>query len=85
VAEDAADVGILRPIFEPGDMLLFDDLFLHKTGSDPEMPKPRYAVESWFFAPSSFRATTFRWGLATPDPAAVLRASRPLRLPTERQ
>ena len=34
--------------------MLFDDLFLHKTGSDPEMPKPRYAVENWFFAPSSF-------------------------------
>jgi len=23
-------------------------------GSDPEMPKPRYALESWFFGPSAF-------------------------------
>ena len=55
VAEQAADgVGILRPIFEPGDALLFDELFLHQTGSDPAMPKPRYALESWFFGPSAF-------------------------------
>ena len=55
IAEQAADgVGIVRPIFEPGDALLFDELFLHKTGSDPAMPKPRYALESWFFGPSAF-------------------------------
>ena len=55
VAKEAADgVGILRPIFEPGDALLFDELFLHQTGSDPEMPKTRYALESWFFGPSAF-------------------------------
>ena len=49
----AGELGILRPIFEPGDVLLFDDLFLHRTGSDPEMPKPRFAIESWFFGPST--------------------------------
>ena len=55
VAEDVAgDVGIVRPIFDPGDALLFDHLFLHQTGSDPSMPNPRYAVESWFFGPSGF-------------------------------
>jgi len=54
VKEAAGDVDVLRPIFEPGDALLFDDLFLHQTGSDPEMPKPRYALESWFFGPSAF-------------------------------
>jgi hypothetical protein len=55
IAERAADgVGIVRPIFEPGDALLFDELFLHKTGSEPAMPKPRYALESWFFGPSAF-------------------------------
>jgi hypothetical protein len=54
-AEEAAgDRPILRPIFEPGDALFFDDLFLHKTGSDPSMPNPRYAVESWFFGGSAF-------------------------------
>jgi len=50
----AADRPIVRPIFEPGDALFFDDLCLHKTGSDPSMPKPRYAIESWFFGASAF-------------------------------
>jgi hypothetical protein len=50
----AGDLGIIRPIFEPGDGLLFDDLFLHRTGSEPEMPRPRFAIESWFFTPSTF-------------------------------
>jgi hypothetical protein len=54
--EAAGDVPILRPIFEPGDALLFDDLFLHKTAADPDMPNTRYAVESWFFGPSAFPA-----------------------------
>jgi hypothetical protein len=55
MAEKAAgDRPVIRPIFEPGDALLFDDLFLHQTGSDPSMPKPRYAVENWFFGPSGF-------------------------------
>jgi Phytanoyl-CoA dioxygenase (PhyH) len=54
-AEEAAgEKGIVRPIFEPGDALLFDELFLHQTGSDPEMPKPRFALENWFFGPSAF-------------------------------
>jgi hypothetical protein len=44
----------VRPIFEPGDALFFDELFLHQTASDPAMPNPRYAIESWFFAPSGF-------------------------------
>ncbi len=55
MAEEAAgDNGIMRPIFEPGDALFFDELFLHKTGSDPSMPKPRYAIENWFFGGSGF-------------------------------
>jgi hypothetical protein len=54
-AEQAADgLPIVRPAFEPGDALLFDELFLHKTASDPRMRRPRYAIESWFFAPSGF-------------------------------
>jgi hypothetical protein len=54
-AEEAAgDAGIVRPIFEPGDALIFDHLFLHQTGSDPSMPNPRYAIESWFFGPSAY-------------------------------
>lgn len=54
-AEEAAgETPIIRPIFEPGDALLFDELFLHKTGSDPSMPRPRYAIENWFFSASAF-------------------------------
>jgi hypothetical protein len=52
----AGDAGIVRPMFEPGDALLFDELFLHQTASDPAMPKPRFAVESWFFGGSAFPA-----------------------------
>jgi hypothetical protein len=55
VAEQAAgEVPILRPTFEPGDALLFDELFLHKTASDPSMRRPRYAIENWFFGASGF-------------------------------
>ena len=54
VDEARAQTPVLRPIFEPGDALFFDELFLHQTGSDPSMPKPRYAVENWFFGPSAF-------------------------------
>ena len=54
-AEEAAgDRAIMRPIFEPGDALFFDELFLHQTGSDPSMPKPRFAIESWFFRRPAF-------------------------------
>lgn len=53
VAKEAAgDVEIMRPVFEPGDVMLFDDLFLHSTATSPEMTETRYAVETWFFAPS---------------------------------
>jgi hypothetical protein len=52
--EAAAGKPIVRPIFEPGDALFFDELFLHKTGSDPSMPNPRFAVENWFFGAASF-------------------------------
>jgi hypothetical protein len=53
-AEAAGDRPIIRPIFEPGDALFFDEMFLHQTGSDPEMPNPRYAIENWFFGGSAF-------------------------------
>jgi phytanoyl-CoA dioxygenase PhyH len=56
VEEAAGDTPIIRPIFEPGDALLFDELFLHQTASDPAMPHPRYAIENWFFGSSSFPA-----------------------------
>ena len=52
----AADSPVVRPEFRAGDALLFDDLFLHRTAIDPTMTRPRYAIESWFFAPTSYPA-----------------------------
>jgi hypothetical protein len=54
VTKAGAETCVIRPIFEPGDALLFDELFLHKTGSDPSMPRPRFAIENWFFGGSGF-------------------------------
>jgi hypothetical protein len=54
VEEAAGDAGIARPIFEPGDVLLFDELCVHATAAEPQMPNPRYAIENWFFGPSGF-------------------------------
>jgi hypothetical protein len=45
---------LVTPVFRPGDALLFDQLMLHRTGVRPEMTKNRWAIESWFFAPSTF-------------------------------
>jgi hypothetical protein len=54
-AEAAAhDTPILRLALEPGDALLFDQLLLHRTGASADMARPRYTVESWFFAPSCY-------------------------------
>jgi hypothetical protein len=50
----AGDTGAARPIFEAGDALLFDHMFLHRTASDPAMSRERYALETWFFAPSAY-------------------------------
>ncbi len=55
MAEEAAgDTPILRPIFEPGDALLFDELFLHKTAPSRRCPGRGIAIENWFFGASGF-------------------------------
>ncbi len=54
VAEAAGETPIIRPVFEPGDALLFDHLFLHRTAADPAMPHERHAMETWMFAPSDY-------------------------------
>lgn len=51
-ARTAGPNGWCRPSFRPGDALLFDDKLLHRTGGDPGMTQTRYAIETWFFAPS---------------------------------
>lgn len=55
VAERYGD-SITRPVFEPGDAVLFDHLGLHRTAADPEMKELRYATETWCFAPSTYPA-----------------------------
>ncbi len=52
--EAAGDRAVVRPVFEPGDAVFFDELNLHKTASDPSMPNRRFAVENWFFGSSGF-------------------------------
>jgi hypothetical protein len=54
VAQAAEGTPLRRPIFEPGDALLFDHLFMHRTAADPEMTRDRHGVEMWFFAPSLY-------------------------------
>ncbi len=60
---DVADSTIARefpglvpaaPRFEAGDAMLFDHFCLHRTARRPDMLHSRYAIESWFFAPSAF-------------------------------
>jgi Phytanoyl-CoA dioxygenase (PhyH) len=55
VVEGLADrARAVRPAFRAGDVMLFDDLFLHRTAVDDSMTKRRYAIEAWFFAPSAY-------------------------------
>ncbi len=56
VLEAADGLPIVRPAFEPGDALLFDHLLLHRTGASTAMTRDRYAIESWFFAPTAYPA-----------------------------
>lgn len=54
VEEAAGGTQTLAPIFRPGDALLFDELFLHRTATHEGMKRERFAVETWFFAPSLY-------------------------------
>ncbi len=45
---------VICPRFEPGDAILFDDRMLHRTEVGDRLSQPRYAIESWFFAPSTY-------------------------------
>lgn len=51
---EGMELPVVRPEFDPGDALVFDDTFLHRTFTTPEMDRDRYAVEWWMFAPSGF-------------------------------
>ena len=52
----AEGTSTVSPVFAPGDALLFDHFFLHRTGIPAGITKDRYAIESWFFAPSAYPA-----------------------------
>jgi hypothetical protein len=54
VSRVSEDAPVRRPLFNAGDVLLFDDLFLHRTAIEPSMTRDRYAIETWFFAPSAY-------------------------------
>lgn len=49
--------GSLRPeapLFHVGDAFFFDHFHLHRTQSDLDFTKQRYAIETWFFGCTSF-------------------------------
>ena len=54
IVDRAAGGPTVRPVFRPGDALLFDEMLVHRTGLNAEMSGTRYAIEGWFFAPSKF-------------------------------
>ncbi len=58
IARELPGVQIWRPEFEVGDVLLFDHMMLHRTAAAPGMRNVRYAIESWFFAPSVYPDTS---------------------------
>lgn len=49
------EVPLACPVFEEGDALFFDEVLPHRTTQGPELAT-RYAIESWFVAPSSYPA-----------------------------
>lgn len=50
----AHDAPVASPEFAAGDALLFDHLFLHRTGLPPNRTRDRWAIEAWMFAPSHY-------------------------------
>jgi hypothetical protein len=56
VEQAAGGTATVSPVFAPGDALLFDHFFLHRTGVPAAIARDRYAIESWFFAPTSYPA-----------------------------
>ena len=54
VAEAAGPAGIVRPEFRAGDLLIFDELFLHRTAAEPSMHGDRHAIEIWSFSADAY-------------------------------
>ena len=53
ISEQLPGVPVLSPVFAPGDALFFDERLPHRTTVGPDLGV-RYAIESWFVAPSSY-------------------------------
>jgi hypothetical protein len=58
VVDRVSEGKTVRPIFDAGDALLIDHMNLHRTAVEPGMTNDRYAIEAWFFAPSTYGAMT---------------------------
>jgi len=54
VAALTAGGGPVRPQFAAGDMVLFDEMMLHRTATTPSMAISRDAIEFWCFSPGSY-------------------------------
>lgn len=54
VAAAGDGVEVVRPVFEPGDALIFDHLCIHRTAVDLSMTSERLSIECWFFGPSTY-------------------------------
>lgn len=54
LARDLGDPPVIRPEFARGDALLFDHYLVHRTANRSDLPNKRYAIETWFFAPSAY-------------------------------
>ena len=54
VERAAGPTGIVRPEFRAGDLLIFDDLMLHRTATEPTMTAHRRAIELWSFSAAAY-------------------------------
>ncbi len=45
---------VASPVFTAGDAVFFDQFLVHRTGVKEDLTQTRYALESWFFTPTSF-------------------------------
>jgi hypothetical protein len=52
-------VEAVRPVLQPGDAILLDEMTVHRTGTGWKVPSREVAV-TWFFAPSRLPAMTAR-------------------------
>ncbi len=50
----AQDTPVVRPSLHAGDAVIFDEMMLHRTATDPSMAHDRYAIELWSFAGSAY-------------------------------